>query len=204
MDKYNQGIRIQRPPARLEPIASGDVAGGSWFRDILETLLLALLTFILLNALTTRYEVLSVSMEPTLHEGQYLIVSKINYWLHKPERGDIVVFDPPADNASTIPLIKRIVGLPGEKVEARDGRIWINNVALNESYTSGPLNYMGSWTLGTGEYFALGDNRNNSNDSHSWGPLQGENIIGKTIFRYWPFNKMGTFPTYAFPELEGM
>ncbi len=195
---------MQRPPMRLEPLAGGEIALGPWVRDLLETLLLALLTFLVVNALTTRYEVLSVSMEPTLHEGQYLVVSKISYWFHEPERGDITVFQPPNNPPGAIPLIKRVIGLPGEHVEARDGRIWIDGAALNEPYVGGLLNYNGSWTLGEDEYFTLGDNRNNSHDSHNWGVLPGENIIGKTVFRYWPLNKFGTFPVYAYPEVEGI
>ncbi len=172
----------------------------AWFRDLLETLVLAVIIFLVINTLTGRYEVQSISMEPTLHEGQYLIVSKAAYWFHAPERGDIVVLDPP-NNQSSIPYIKRIIGLPGERVEIRDGRVWINGVALNEPYISGPPSYTESQVLGEDEYLVLGDNRNNSSDSHIWGVLPRENIIGKTIFRYWPLTKWGLIPHYTFPEL---
>jgi signal peptidase I len=173
----------------------------AWFRDLLETLALAVIIFLVVNTFTGRYEVQSISMEPTLHEGQYLIVSKIAYWFHGPERGDIIVLDPP-NGRSEIPYIKRVIGLPGEKVEVRDGRVWINGIALNEPYISGPPTYVENCVLGTDEYLVLGDNRNNSSDSHIWGVLPGENIIGKAIFRYWPPEKWGLIPHYAFPELE--
>jgi signal peptidase I len=179
----------------------GTTAVWAWVRDLLETLALAAIIFLVVNTFTGRYEVQSISMEPTLHEGQYLIVSKISYWLHRPERGDIIVLDPP-NGRSEIPYIKRIIGLPGEKVDVRDGRVWINGIALNEPYISGPPTYIENRVLGDNEYMVLGDNRNNSSDSHIWGVLPRENIIGKSIFRYWPPEKWGMIPHYTFPELE--
>lgn len=166
-------------------------------RDALETLLLVLLLYALVNTLTGRYRVLSVSMEPTLLEGQQLLVSKASYWLHAPSRGDIVVLKP-LDGEEGFPLIKRVIGLPGEYVEAHDGRIWINGWVLNEPYARGPLTYTHNWQLTADEYVVLGDNRNNSNDSHSWGPITKERIIGKVVFRYWPPDKLGGFPEHKF------
>lgn len=173
----------------------------AWLRDLAETMALALIIFLLVNALTGRYEVQSISMEPTLHEGQFLIVSKMAYWLHLPKRGDVVVLDPP-NGQGPIPYIKRIVGLPNEHVQVRDGRVWINGIALNEPYISGPPMYREDITLEGDEYLVLGDNRNNSSDSHIWGTLPRENIIGKTVFRYWPPDKWGIIPHHSFPELE--
>jgi signal peptidase I len=170
-------------------------------REMLETFLLAIVLFLVVNTITSRYEVQSLSMEPTLHEGEYLIVSKISYWFRQPHRGDIVVLDPPLGR-SEIPYIKRVVGLPGEEVEVREGRVWINGTALNEPYISGPLTYSGKWTVGEGEYFVLGDNRNNSSDSHAWGVLPKENILGNAVFRYWPLEKWGTFTRYGYTDLE--
>ncbi len=181
----------------------GEEGGGflAWLRELVETLFLALIIFLVINALTGRYEVQSISMEPTLHEGQYLIVSRVAYWFHPPERGDIVVLIPP-HRADSIPYIKRIIGLPGDEVEAKDGRIWINGIALNEPYVSGPVTYQNRWQVPEGKYFVLGDNRNNSSDSHIWGFLPRENIIGKAVFRYWPPDKWGFIKHYTFPELE--
>jgi signal peptidase I len=173
----------------------------SWLRDILETLVLAVVIFVLVNTMTGRYEVQSISMEPTLHEGQYLIVSKVSYWLHSPQRGDVVVLDPP-DHRSTIPYIKRVVGLPGEHVEVHDGRVWVDGAALNEPYVSGPALYNEDVVLGSSEYLVLGDNRNNSSDSHVWGTLPKDNIVGKAVFRYWPPEKWGMIAHYSFPELQ--
>lgn len=185
----------------LARTSEGGTTVWAWFRDLLETLALAVIIFLVVNTFTGRYEVQSISMEPTLHEGQYLIVSKLAYWFHGPERGDIIVLDPP-NGRSEIPYIKRVIGLPGEKVEVRDGRVWVNGIALNEPYISGPPTYVESRILGADEYLVLGDNRNNSSDSHIWGVLPRENIIGKSIFRYWPPEKWGVIPHYTFPELE--
>lgn len=194
--RSTEGLLVGRP-------AQSAGRAWAWIRDVFETLLLATFIFVMVNTLTGRYEVQSISMEPTLHEGQYLIVSKISYWLHPPQRGDVVVLDPP-DHRSVIPYIKRVVGLPGERVEIRDGRVWINGVALNEPYVSGPVLYEEEFVLDEDEYLVLGDNRNNSSDSHVWGTLPRENIVGKTVFRYWPPEKWGIIPHYAFPELEAM
>ena len=173
-----------------------------WARDLAETLVLALIIFAIVNTFTGRYEVQSISMEPTLHEGQFLIVSKMAYWLHSPQRGDIVVLDPPNGQGS-IPYIKRVVGLPSEHIQVKDGRVWVNGIALNEPYISGPPMYLEDIVLGENDYLVLGDNRNNSSDSHIWGTLAREKIIGKTVFRYWPPEKWGIIPHHMFPELEG-
>ena len=173
----------------------------SWLQDLLETLLLAIAIFLVINTLTGRYQVHGQSMEPSLHDGQYLIASKVTYWLHPPERGDIVVLHPPAGQGS-IPYIKRVIGLPGDEVEIHDGRVWVNGIALNEPYISGPPAYQNHWVVEENDYFVLGDNRNNSSDSHAWGLLPNENIIGKAVFCYWPPEYWGAMPHYAYPELQ--
>lgn len=183
-------VRPGPPMARPESV--------SWLKDALETLLLTLVLFLVINVFTVRYEVQSVSMEPTLHEGQYLIIFKLAYRLHPPERGDIIVLHPPNSAEDAIPYIKRLMGLPGDHIEIHDGRVWINGQALNEPYISGPPTYTGSWVLGADQYFVLGDNRNNSSDSHAWGAITEEDIIGKAIFRYWPLRKIGPFPHYTY------
>lgn len=173
----------------------------SWLQDTLETLLLAAILFFVINTLTGRYQVHGQSMEPSLHDGQYLIASKVAYWLHTPERGDVVVLDPPNRNSS-VPYIKRVIGLPGDLVEVRERRVWVNGIALNEPYISAPPNYTGNWVVGESEYLVLGDNRNNSSDSHSWGVLPEEHVLGKAFFSYWPPEDWGRIPHYTFPELE--
>lgn len=188
-------------PEEESPSLSSSFGIRSWLQDMLETLLLALIIFLIINTLTGRYQVHGQSMEPSLHDGQYLIASKVTYWLHPPERGDIVVLHPPAGQG-TIPYIKRVIGLPGDEVEIREGRVWVNGIALNEPYISGPPAYSESLVVKEGNYFVLGDNRNNSSDSHAWGQLPGDHIIGKTIFCYWPTKYWGPPPHYIYPELQ--
>lgn len=184
-----------------EPSLSRAFGIRSWLQDVLETLLLAVILFLVINTLTGRYQVHGQSMEPSLHDGQYLLASKVTYWLHPPQRGDVVVLDPPSEQ-SDVPYIKRVIGLPGDVVEAHDQRVWVNGVALNEPYISAPPNYNGNWVVADEEYFVLGDNRNNSSDSHAWGILPGDHILGKAVFSYWPPETWGTIPHYSFPELE--
>jgi signal peptidase I len=188
-------------PIEDQPSLSRSFGLRSWLQDLLETLLLALIIFLVINTLTGRYKVHGQSMEPSLHDGQYLIASKVTYWLHAPERGDVVVLRPPTSQDG-IPYIKRVIGLPGDKIEVRNGRVWVNGVALNEPYISGPPAYTKSLTVEEETYFVLGDNRNNSSDSHSWGLLPADNIIGKAVFCYWPIDCWGTTPHYTYPELK--
>jgi signal peptidase I len=125
-------------------------------------------------------------MEPALRDGQYLLVNKLAYKFSHPRRGDIVVFPSPQDRRRV--LIKRIVGLPGEEVAIVSGQVYINGVALDEPYIL-KANANGSWgprVLGPNEYLVLGDNRDNSNDSRSFGPISEEDIIGKAWFSLWP------------------
>ncbi len=189
-----------RPEGEQEVSLSRAFGGRSFLRDIVETLLLTLIIFLIVNTLTGRFQVRGTSMEPTLHSGQYIIVSKLSYRLSDPQRGDIIVFRPP--NAPREDYIKRIIGLPGEHVEIRDGAVWINGYRLEEPYIASPAPYTGSWDLGPDEYFVLGDNRGGSSDSHSWGPLPRENIIGKAWLCYWPPQYWGPLPHYRFPSLE--
>ena len=205
MDEDYSEVAAEPAPVEEEgePSLSRSFGIRSWLQDALETLLLAVILFLVINTLTGRYQVHGQSMEPSLHDGQYLIASKVTYWLHPPERGDVVVLQPPQDQSS-VPYIKRLVGLPGDVVEVRDDRVWVNGVALNEPYISAPPTYAGSWVVSESEYFVLGDNRNNSSDSHAWGLLPRNHILGKAIFCYWPPESWGTIPHYAFKELESV
>ncbi len=173
--------------------------GQSLLRDVVETFLLTLLIFLLVNALTGRFQVRGSSMEPTLQDGQYLVISKLTYWIHPPERGDVVVFRPPGNRKED--YIKRIIGLPGDRIEIRDGEVRVNGALLKEPYVTDAVSYAGSWELDEGKYFVLGDNRRNSSDSHTWGPLPKENIVGKAWLCYWPPQAWGLVGHHTFPEL---
>ncbi|MCD4738669.1 MAG: signal peptidase I [Anaerolineae bacterium] len=197
IDEFQQPAAESLPEEQLS--LSDSTGSSSWFQELLETLLLAIISFLVINAMTGRYKVHGQSMEPSLHDGQYLIASKVTYWLHPPERGDIVVLQPPT--GGEIPYIKRVIGLPNDKVEIQNGRVWVNGIALNEPYISGPPSYHKEINVKEGNYFVLVDNRNNSSDSHSWGLLPADNVIGKAVFTYWPLDSWGVTPHYVYPEL---
>ncbi len=162
-------------------------------REIIETLLLTFFIFWLVNSLIGRYRIDGSSMNPTLQDSEYLIINNVTYVLNEPERGDVIVFHHPRNDLN---LIKRVVGLPGDHVEINNGTVWVNDVALSEPYISAPPNYSGSWDIPEDNYFVLGDNRNNSSDSHSWGFLPTDNIIGEAELVYWPPSDWGRVPHY--------
>jgi len=115
------------------------------------------------------------------------------------ERGEVIVFQPPQDGAS-IPFIKRVIGLPGETVEIKNGRVYVNGQALTEPYTAEPPGYtMEAVTVPADHYFVLGDNRNNANDSHTGWTVPVENILGEAWFTIWPLYFWGDTPDYAVP-----
>lgn len=161
-------------------------------REIIETLLLTLFIFWLVNAATGRYRVQGHSMMPTMKEGEYLIINKLSYYLDNPERGDIIVLHYPRDR--TREYIKRIIGLPGDTVEIENGRVIVNGVTLNEPYIADSPDYTGRWVVPEDNYFVLGDNRNNSSDSHSWAYLPRSDIVGKAWLVYWPYDEWQLVP----------
>ncbi len=173
--------------------------GGGWaaaVREVAETVILTLVIFLMVRAVVENYKVEGSSMEPNLETGQYLIVNKVIYGLVQAERGDIIVFRAPRTPDKN--FVKRIIGLPGEKVELRQGQVYINDKLLYEPYIDARFGY--SWgpaVVGADELFVLGDNRNNSSDSHSWGMLPRENVIGKAWVCYWPPRNWGFLPHYA-------
>ncbi len=185
----DQDIRDQRQ--RSKPIV----------REMVETLLLTLLIFLTIRTLIQNFRIEGTSMRPNLHDGQYLIVNKLVYYLHPPERGDVVVFHYPKNPNRD--FIKRVIGLPGEKVEVRGERVLINGEELEEPYALHASSYAwGPQRMAEGEYFVLGDNRNSSSDSHNWGPLQRDDIIGKAWISYWPPQHLGLVPHYSYAATD--
>jgi signal peptidase I len=140
-------------------------------------------------------------MEPNFHDGQFLVVNKLVYLLHPPERGDVIVFVPP--NSEARDFIKRVIGLPGDRVQVLNGRVFINGESLQEPYPLNAASYtFSSMTVPADEYFVLGDNRNNSSDSHSWGTVPLKKIIGKAWVTYWPPQVMGLIPSYTYAATQ--
>jgi len=176
-----------KPPSKLKAL---------W--ENLQILIVALVLALLVRAYIAEPRFIpSDSMVPTLQVGDRLVVEKISYRLHLPEFGDIVVFDPPPqlqqqgykkDQA----FIKRIIGQPGQTIEIKNGKVLVDNQPLQESYIAESPSYiMKPAQVPEGAFFVMGDNRNNSNDSHVWGFLPKENIIGRAWVRFYPFDRVG-------------
>jgi signal peptidase I len=162
--------------------------------ELIQTLLIAGVLFFGVNLTTARIRVDGSSMEPGLHNNDLVVVNRLAYQADLPTRGDIIVFRYPYSPDRR--FIKRLIGLPGDHVFVRDGTLYVNGMALEEPYISAPPEYDGSWVVGPGEVFVLGDNRNNSSDSQNWGMLPLEEIIGKAILVYWPPSDLGVIPHY--------
>ena len=200
---------MTQEPQRERPRARSAIA------DLAKTAIQALLLFIILSALIGRFEIHQISMEPNFHEGQRVLVSKLDsIWSslfvrtahaadsrrNSPfalQHGQVVVFfKTPARDQDA--LIKRVIGLPGDTVELRDGTVLINGVLLDEPYVNGAQTFCGNYcepfTLGPDEYFLMGDNRANSLDSRSFGPISSDEIIGRVVMRYWPLNQVAIYP----------
>ncbi len=168
----------------------------TWIREIVETILLTAIIYAAVNFATGRFRVEGDSMRPSLHPEQFVLVDKISYRLGQPQRGDVVVFQYPL--ATERDFIKRVIGLPGDIVSVVGGAVSVNGQPLSEPYIAAPPAYANTWTLGPDQYFVLGDNRNNSSDSHNWGPLDRKYFIGKAIFVYWPPEGWGLMPHYTY------
>jgi signal peptidase I len=160
--------------------------------EVLQTLVVAAVIFLGVNLVTARIRVEGSSMEPTLHDSELVVVNRLAYRWNDPQRGDIVVFRFPLEPDRR--FIKRIIGLPGEYVSIHDGRVHVDGVALDEPYIAAPPRYSGEWEIQPGQVFVLGDNRNNSSDSQTWGPLPLNQLIGKAFLVYWPPPEMGLIP----------
>lgn len=157
-----------------------------FIRDIFETLLLAAVLYGAVNLITARIRVDGYSMEPTLDNGQFVLVNKLAYVLGVPQRKDVVVFRFPRD--PELEYVKRVIGVPGDEIKISDGRVTLNGELVDEKYLYTEPDYEGYWKVPPLHVFVLGDNRGNSSDSHSWGALPQKYLVGKAILVYWPVN----------------
>jgi signal peptidase I len=192
----------KNPPSKSKPKYTPKKNGP--LREVLEVLLPAVILFLIIHSFIAEARfVPSPSMVPTIQLGDRFLVDKITYRFRLPARGEIVVFSPTEGvlrkaEESQIDLkndlIKRIIGLPGETVEVRDGQILINDEVLDEPYIDSsrrPVYDFGPETIPEGNYWMLGDNRNRSWDGHVWGYIPREKIVGRAIWRFWPIGRMG-------------
>ncbi len=171
-------------------------------RQTLIMLAIAVAVYFTLQSTVQNSIVIGSSMEPNFHDNQRVLVNKVVYNFNEPERGDVIILRPPHNPPDSIPLIKRVIGLPGESVEIKEGKVYIHRngevFSLDETYIKAPPNYTySSGVIPEGDYFVLGDNRNSSNDSRGGWTVPMENIIGKVCLSLWP---PGTIPDYSLPQ----
>jgi signal peptidase I len=216
------------PPPAL-PDNKSKRQGFGAVREIVETLLLAFVIFVAVRAVVLNFKVDGTSMVPNLHNREMLLVNRniyfhfdlngvldalpfverngerIVYPFHPPERGDIIVFDPPT--VSDKPYIKRVIGLAGETITIKDGFVFVDGVQLDEPYIDAAITECNRSrcdpvVVPEGSVYVLGDNRKNSSDSRIFGPIRIDSIIGKAWVTYWPFSDLGMVPHYDYPEVS--
>ncbi|MCU0510302.1 MAG: signal peptidase I [Anaerolineae bacterium] len=220
MSEYEPTSQPTTPPAQEAPVSTAASIGrGIW--ELVQILVLALLMVMVIRNFIHNYRIDGISMEPNFHDGQFLIVNRFAYcpgvhleipvlnkslfdktWcVRAPSRGDVVIFEYPRDPSRD--FIKRVIGLPGETVEVIAGQVYVNGQLMPEPFGPNPGSYNAApLTVGPDEVYVMGDNRNNSSDSHLWGPLKLENIIGKALISYWPPSDWAVVPQYNLTDLS--
>jgi signal peptidase I len=202
---------VPGPAEATEAVAVGALA---MLGELIQTLLLALIIFLLIRNVIQNFRIDGISMEPNLHDGQFLIINRFAYcpglhldigplnvhvektWcVRQPQRGDIIVFHYPRDPSRD--FIKRVIGLPGDVVEVRNGQVYVDGALLPEPFGPNPGSYSAPATrVEPDTIYVMGDNRNNSSDSHSWGLLPEKLIVGKAWVSYWPPQEWAVIPHY--------
>jgi signal peptidase I len=204
-------------PPPLEPQPAQPKSIPPFIHESIGTLLRAIGLYLILTLLIGRFEVQQISMEPTLHEGQRVVISQWDRLLASLRTGVAQAAGPEADNADItayargqvvvlypnaahegIPLIKRVIAVPGDMITLENDQVLVNGTPLAEPYVHGApttcREYCGTLTLASGQYFVMGDNRVNSLDSRSFGPINEQDILGHVLLRYWPLNTLEVFP----------
>ncbi len=201
----------------------------TFIRELAETILLTLVIFVAVRTLVINFRVDGESMHPSLANGEYLLVNKavyfhfdlnrlrnlrpgpdtaesdVVYLFEMPQRGDIIVFNPPTP--SDKPYVKRVIGLAGDRIAIHNDQVFVNGKAIDEPYIAAPPHYTyptngSEIVVPPGKIFVLGDNRNNSSDSHLLGPISLDSVIGKAILSYWPRANFGLIPHERYAVLE--
>jgi signal peptidase I len=186
--------------AAAAPAPSPTATASSLLREVFEVVVLAVILYLGISFAVQAVHVEGLSMYATLDDNDYLIANKIDYRLHAPQRGDIIILRPPADNSKD--FIKRVIALPGEKLLIRDSVVYINGHKLDEPYLPEAWIQLNNWpspgqgspdgaVMPPNQYFVMGDNRNRSQDSRIFGPIGRDRIDGRAWFRIWPLNHFG-------------
>jgi signal peptidase I len=186
------------PQPRAAQAAPATTTGASsLLREVAEVVVLAIILYFGISFAVQAVHVEGLSMYATLDDNDYLIANKIDYRLHPPQRGDIIILRPPTDNSKD--FIKRVIALPGEKLLIRDSAVYINGHILDEPYLPEAWTTLNNWpndgtdgrVMKSNEYFVMGDNRNRSQDSRIFNPITRDRIDGKAWFRIWPLDHFG-------------
>jgi len=186
------------PQPRAAQAAPAMTTGASsLLREVAEVVVLAIILYFGISFAVQAVHVEGLSMYATLDDNDYLIANKIDYRLHPPQRGDIIILRPPTDNSKD--FIKRVIALPGEKLLIRDSVVYINGHRLDEPYLPEAWTTLNNWpgdgtdgrVMRSNEYFVMGDNRNRSQDSRIFNPITRDRIDGKAWFRIWPLDRFG-------------
>jgi signal peptidase I len=194
-----KGTPVTLQPERNRPRVSSRHA---LRRELLEIALLVVTIYTFVNLSTVRAIVEGPSMQPNFYTGQLIIVSRFIYYFASPARGDVIVLHDPEDPSED--FIKRVIGLPGELVQLKQGRVYINGALLDEPYITEFCDTCpdDSWKLDDQHYFILGDNRNHSLDSHRFGPIDRRLIVGQAWIRYWPLSDFAIIPHPAYRPIS--
>jgi signal peptidase I len=160
-----------------------------FFLDLIETVLLAAILFLLINGISARVRVQGFSMVPSLQDGEFVLVNRLAYRLGQPQRGDIIVFHHPTQQNQE-DLIKRVIGLPGDEVKVENGAVYVNGIRLKETYINAEPAYTDQRVVPEGSLYVLGDNRNSSSDSHAWGFVPYKDVVGTAVLIYWPIKEL--------------
>jgi signal peptidase I len=187
MENNLENLRTEEIPESSQPPANGRPAWLTFLTETLQTIILAIVLYFLIESVIARVRVENISMLPTLQPNEFVIVNKMAYKLGEVQGGDIVVFHYPQDPRED--YIKRVIGVPGDTITVEGQQVYVNNRPLTEPYISAEPQYSGSWTVPEGQLFVLGDNRNQSSDSHSWGFVPMGNLVGKALVIYWPLDQ---------------
>jgi signal peptidase I len=195
----DDSLPAETTPPEPEAPATPRSTVKSFVFELLQVLVLAAVLYFAIDAVIARVRVENISMEPTLMPGEFLLVNRLAYRGGNYQRGDVVIFHYPLNPKED--FIKRVIGVPGDTVRVENGDVFVNDSKLTEPYIAASPDYNGVWTVPADGIFVLGDNRNHSLDSHAWGFVPFNMILGKALVVYWPFDQAKVI---SHPDLLGV